>query len=1284
MSRFRLLLILGCLLVSSLTPAAGPDAESQAKLSPAMRSLLEDDPGPHRVWIFFADKGLAGRAAREAAIAGVAASYDPRAVERRRLRGRHAVEGGPLFDVRDLPVHEPYVDQVASTGAKVRIRSRWVNAVSAVATSRQIDAIAALPAVTKIQPVARSKRPELGEARQAALPEGTAESLTLDYGSSTDQLTQINLIALHEAGYTGEGVIVGVLDTGFRRDHTAFNQPGHEIEVIAEYDFVDDDPDTSNQTGDPSSQHDHGTKILGTLGSYYPGELVGGAYGASFALAKTEDTTGEYPAEEDNYVAGLEFLEANGVDMTTSSLGYIDWYTQADLDGETAVTTIAINAASDAGVHTVTAAGNEYHDSNPATSSLIAPADAFSIITAGAVTSSGSIASFSSDGPTADGRVKPELLALGSGTATISSTSTTGFTTADGTSLSTPLVAAAVACLIQAHPSWTVQDMREALFLFANYDPGGLGFDPEYVRGYGIVDAMGSHVNYYTPAGFVLFEDDLYSCDDTLDIALRDDNIPGDPPTITVELSSTTEIAPEVVSLTQVAPGNGRYVAAFPTTSGPPVNGDGVLSVSHGDILTAVYTDADDGAGGTNVLVTDNAAVDCAPPVITDVQSYDVAGASAWVSWLTDEQADSTVHHGLSPPGTQMTTVSVLVESHTVRLTGLEECSVHYYWVASADAIGNAASENNGGEYYTFETGRNVNPSYDSTDTPQAINDNTTIESVISVTDNKVVLDVIVGVDITHTYDGDLRLSLITPTGTTITLSDRRGGGGGNFADTVFDDDATTPISSGSAPFSGSFIPDSPLSDAAGIDAAGDWTLRVEDLAGGDQGSLNDWTLTLLHPAQACGPHARSSDHVLQSDVCATGGIGTDNGYWDAGEEIRFAVDVENDGTDTLTGVWVEIVPLNPGVLMIDGDAIYPDIPEAQSAYPLEPNFTAKIPDGFGCGDTIDFSVSIHANEGSWAGGVSQVIGRIIPGGGTALSEDFEGGLPVGWTVVDGLEDGNTWFVDNATDPSGCSNTDPNPPLAGNWMAVDSDCTGSGVPMDEEMISAPIDLSTALSAAIDFDHYLNHLGPETADLDVRSSLTGGEWINVGRWSADTPNPEHVSIDVTVEAAGAGDLQLRWHYYDADYEWYWYVDNVEVTYTTEAACEMPVCSAVATSPPPIPDGNLSTLPLLADTLDAAGTQILIRWDPQCSPYSTKILYGSLGNVSSHVIDGATCGIAQPHLWDPAPAGDLWFVLIADDGIGAESSWGLATAGERNGTAASGTCGSTVKDASATCP
>jgi subtilisin-like proprotein convertase family protein len=1281
------MLILGCLFVPALIPTAGADSEPPFKLSPAMQRLREERIGPYRAWVFFADKGLADRAARVEAVADVAASYNTRAVERRRLRGQRAADGG-LFDVRDLPVHEPYVEQVVSTGARVRVRSRWVNAVSVEATGAQIDAIVALPAVTKIQPVARSELPffesratESDEAREVPVtPLGA-----LDYGRSTTQLSQIDLIALHEAGYTGAGVLIGVLDTGFNRDHEAFNQPGHVIDVVAEYDFVDDDPDTSEEPGDSSFQHFHGTAILGALAAYYPGELVGGAFDASYALAKTEDTTGETQVEEDYYVAGLEFLEGVGADLTTSSLGYSDWYTQADMDGETAVTTIAVNVASSLGVHTVTSAGNNGNDSDPTTSRLIAPADAFFVITAGAVSSSGSTASFSSDGPTADGRVKPELLTHGVDTETIDPYSATAYMTASGTSMSAPLAAAALACLIQAHPTLTVQEMRDALFRAADHDPGGLGFDPLYVRGYGILDALETHENAVINAGSVVFERDVYSCSDSLVITLRDDNIPFDPPTIGVYLSSTTETLPEAVTLTRIEPGLSRYRATFPTTSAPPLHGEGALSLSHDDVLYVDYTDFNDGAGGLGVPVQDTASADCLPPVISAVQAGEVTGDSARITWETGEPADSAVTYGLNPPGSTTETDGALVTSHDLRLTGLEECSVHVYSVASADAWGNGAADNDSGAYYRFETARHVNPAFNSTDTPRPIQDFITFDSVISVQESGVVGDVDVIVDIVHMFIGDVTLRLIPPTGPAITLVERRGGDGQNFENTVFDDEAAISIVEGSPPYAGSFRPETPLGSADGIDSLGDWTLRVSDGGLAYTGTLDGWTLSLNFPGQPCGSHATFGSHTLEGDDCPSGGSGSGNGFWDAGEVVEFDVLVDNDGMGPLTGVSAEVTPLSPGVVMLDWQASYPDLQEGVSSGSLAPHFAAKLPPELVCGEPLSFAVTIHANEGSWSGGtVEQGAGEAIPAGGVALFEDFETGLPGTWSVVDGSGDAWTWFVDSGSDPAGCNNVDPAFPIAGNWMAVDSDCTGPGVPMDEELISPPIDLGSALTASVEFDHYFNSGGGELAEVSVRSSLTGGDWVTVAGWGGtDTDNPEHAVVDISAQAAGASDVQIRWHYHNANFDWYWYVDNVSVVFTETSGCDMVVCSAAPTAPPPIPDGTGEGDPVGVDKL--GGSQLLVSWDDRCSPAAAKILYGPLGGVATHDLFGAECGIAQPHVWSPPLAGDLWFVVVSEDGAGAEGSWGLASpANERNGLTGSGTCGSTSKDVSGICP
>jgi subtilisin family serine protease len=295
---------------------------------------------------------------------------------------------------------------------------------------------------------------------------------------------------VHDLGITGEGVIIGILDTGFHRTHEAFHEPGHELNVLGEYDFINDDGNTDHEDGDPPGQNSHGSLILGTIAAYKPEALIGGAYDASFYLAKTEDISDEQPIEEDYYVSGLEWIEANGGDVATSSLSYSDWYTQEDFDGVTATTTIAVNIATQNGVACCTAASNSGHDQDPSTSHLGAPADAFEVLTCGAVSVEGGIAGFSSDGPTADGRTKPEVCAQGVRTATIDVGDDSGYRTASGTSLSTPLVAAATALVIQAHPDWSVRQIRSAFMQNASWYVENGEYDPLYVYGYGIIDTL--------------------------------------------------------------------------------------------------------------------------------------------------------------------------------------------------------------------------------------------------------------------------------------------------------------------------------------------------------------------------------------------------------------------------------------------------------------------------------------------------------------------------------------------------------------------------------------------------------------------------------------------------------------------------------------------------------------------------------------------------------------------------------------------------------------------------
>ncbi len=452
-------------------------------LPPAVLPDHEDPGGKH--WVYFTDKGHSSVEALRQAIDGLAECYHQRAVERR--RSRRTAEG--LFDERDLPLAPQYVEAIRSTGAELVIESRWLNAVSARITGPQRQAIVALSFVRSVEPVKRGRvvpNPGVSSPEDAQ-----SESRETDYGYAEAQLEQIGLIALHEAGYTGSGVIIGVLDTGFQRDHVAFHHPDRPLTVLAEWDFVNDDGNADIDPGDPPTQHHHGTLILGTMGAYEPEQFIGGAYDASFVLAKAEDAGSEYPLEEDWFAAGLEFIEAQGGDVATSSL-LAYWYEQGELDGVTSIMAQAFNIATANGVHCCQCAGNEGHDGNPSTSHLVAPADAFDVLTCGAVDLNGTIAGFSSDGPTADGRNKPEILARGQNTWTVAVDAASGYTSVSGTSVSTPLVCAAVACLVQLHPDWTVAEMRERLFMTADYFLEHGTYDPLYVHGYGIVDAVGA------------------------------------------------------------------------------------------------------------------------------------------------------------------------------------------------------------------------------------------------------------------------------------------------------------------------------------------------------------------------------------------------------------------------------------------------------------------------------------------------------------------------------------------------------------------------------------------------------------------------------------------------------------------------------------------------------------------------------------------------------------------------------------------------------------------------
>jgi serine protease AprX len=446
------------------------------------------DAAPRRaIWISLADKAVPKGGVRPEHT-----PLEPRALARRAQR--RTASG--LVDARDLPIDPARVASILSTGATYRAQSRWLNGVSVEASDAELRRIMRLPFVRTAWNLHHTiKGAELPEPPLDA--EGSVAGG--DYGYMQAQLGQIAIPSLHARGLHGEGMVIGVLDTGFRQVHEAFHSAEHPLEVIAQWDFVSNDGNTDIEANDHPEQHKHGTWILGTLGAFKPGAAVGSAYGARFVLAKTEVYATETVVEEDYYVAGLEFIEAHGADLATSSLGYIDWYAPSDLDGETAITTIAVNIATANGLVCLTAAGNQGHDSDPATNRLLAPADAFSVIACGAADVNGATASFTSDGPSADGRVKPEVMACGVAVASVHSTNTTGYQAVSGTSLSTPLVAGAAALVLQARPDYGVASLRTALFETASGFLANGTHDPLFIRGYGVIDARAAALRGRAP-----------------------------------------------------------------------------------------------------------------------------------------------------------------------------------------------------------------------------------------------------------------------------------------------------------------------------------------------------------------------------------------------------------------------------------------------------------------------------------------------------------------------------------------------------------------------------------------------------------------------------------------------------------------------------------------------------------------------------------------------------------------------------------------------------------------
>lgn len=409
-------------------------------------------------------------------------------------------------DFKDVPLNQAYVNQIKGVaGLTVMAKSKWLNALHIRGTQSVINSLKGFSFVEKID-FANKKLNQTGkvvkESKFNELTSTKNTKINFAYGSSANQIQMLNGQVLHQQNYTGTGKVIAIMDAGFPGVNTAqpFQRLRDNNQILGGYDFVS--RNSNFYTG-----NSHGTLVLSTMGGYKDNALVGTAPDAAYYLFITEDAASENPVEESLWVEAAERADSLGVDIVNTSLGYFEFdnpsynHTYSEMNGATAFISRGAEIAFSRGMIIVAAAGNEGGTSKPY---IAVPADAVSVIAVGAVNATKVKASFSSIGPTSDGRIKPDVMAQG--VASVLSNEFGTITTANGTSFSSPIMAGMIASLWQAYPNKTNKQIRQLVI-----ESGDRFTQPNNQYGFGIPDfsvALNNgtlSLNEFNGANFTLF-----------------------------------------------------------------------------------------------------------------------------------------------------------------------------------------------------------------------------------------------------------------------------------------------------------------------------------------------------------------------------------------------------------------------------------------------------------------------------------------------------------------------------------------------------------------------------------------------------------------------------------------------------------------------------------------------------------------------------------------------------------------------------------------------------------